>query len=296
MKPKDERNLTEVIRRQEQTTYGFPASYKMKRLPAATKAMVASFIHEDKLSSYPTSDDDLHDENLWRDELGMPAATGMIKNDLVEEIGRTCERCKLPPPYRVDQFADLLLKRWDETYLCTLQHLPPWAVEVDRVLAHLESLGLDLPPRMAASIARRTTILLLNTRARGGVAGYETPSEYAPAIPVELSPGAPPPVELADRAPPARPGSSEPQPPRPPQPRFVGTVRIVCNLEFNDDDGKSLVLTTGTVLDSLAPTDYEKKAGTRPGSEYADGLRWVVVFWEGKRRMLPSSAVQPATS
>ncbi len=72
-----------------------------------------------------------------------------------------CDWTGGPTPTAV---ATDLLASSSSNRLLRIGALPFELISVELVLAHLQTLGFNFPPRLAATIARRATILLLNAR------------------------------------------------------------------------------------------------------------------------------------
>lgn len=60
-------------------------------------------------------------------------------------------------------FAPLVFSSVDPEHLCKLRNLPQSEVTVERCWAHIEALDTGLPPEVVSSLARMTTLALLNT-------------------------------------------------------------------------------------------------------------------------------------
>jgi len=121
---------------------------------------VEAFIEGDHLSMYPYEQDQV-DENEWP-EGGRKKPT--IQATLVAEIRRAYQQCgytKGPDPVAV---ATDLLASEHGSDLREISTMATAEITPALLLAHLEALGFGLPPRVAASVARRATIILLNRR------------------------------------------------------------------------------------------------------------------------------------
>ncbi len=81
---------------------------------------------------------------------------------VADEIARAIERTEDELPVTPSTLAHWILDAHDATCGVDVVDLPARAVSVARVLAHLESFGLGLSKRLMCSIARRTTLALLD--------------------------------------------------------------------------------------------------------------------------------------
>lgn len=137
------------------------------------QAFIDAFVNEKCIDRYHVWVEDIADENdcLW--EPHDPTITDPEKDDrlppvkslrdtLVDEIVRAYARAGDPPPVMASVWATKLLASDIGGKLGVLGELQAKDVEVELVLAHLESFAYDIPQRMAMGIARRTAILLLN--------------------------------------------------------------------------------------------------------------------------------------
>lgn len=137
------------------------------------QAAINAFVKDKCIVDYHVWPEDIADENdcLW--EPRDPTVTDPDKDDrlpppkslhdtLADEIIRSYELAKQPRPVMAAVWATKLLESDLDGKLGVLSDLSPDRVEVDLVLAHLESFAYDIPQRMALGIARRTVILLLN--------------------------------------------------------------------------------------------------------------------------------------
>jgi hypothetical protein len=163
------------------------------------QAFVERFIEAKEIRGFPIEDDDVADEN--RERGPQPS----LKVAFEIEVGRAFGKNGTPvTAVSPSFFAFQLLSTTDTSYGMPLELLPREAILPDRLLAHVLRLPVKLDRRVAASIARRLYLLLMN---RAGYVGPRTeaseplpePTIALPAIPAEPPP---PPPRVADADPP----------------------------------------------------------------------------------------------
>lgn len=137
--------------------------------PAAdeTRRGVEDFVASDRIASYPLDEGDL------ADEADVPTGVVAPRLWLEAEIQRAYVRVGAPNAEpEASTIAQWLLTSHDATFAVDVEHLPKHAATPARLLAHVESLGLGLSKRLAVTIARRASLLLMNAD-RGGPDGSE---------------------------------------------------------------------------------------------------------------------------
>jgi hypothetical protein len=132
---------------------------KTQPAAAAKAAFIEEFVTKGELAKFPVEPEDLADENRER------GASSTLWLLLTEEVERAFRHSARPPPVTASFFANLLLTSHDAQHGCDVVNLPATAMEPARILAHVLSAPVRLDPRVAASVARRTSLCLLN-RAR----------------------------------------------------------------------------------------------------------------------------------
>jgi len=135
-----------------------PKRLTNRMLDFPKQKFIDQFIAEDRLYAYPVVEEDLQDEN----EFQLPEGRPVLRLVLAEQVCRAFELTHLKKAPDPEQVASDLLCSDCSYLLSDLEHLPVNEVTVELVLAHLESLGFDLPPRTSASVARRCVVVLLN--------------------------------------------------------------------------------------------------------------------------------------
>jgi len=126
---------------------------------------VAQFLSEHRLGDYPCDEVDVTDENLFPEEAADGSEPAVRMRDglcltLAAEIERAYRLSDFRGPAAV-VLAGSLLRSEHGSELLELSCTDHSLLSVGFVLAHLEALGYDLIPRVAASIARRAMIVLL---------------------------------------------------------------------------------------------------------------------------------------
>lgn len=137
-----------------------------RRTGVDKEAFVASFISDGRIDEYPVDAGEILAENQadWDH-------AGRLDQQLEQQVLLVYERIgersrveragrSLPSPRVV---VTDLLGSMDGAEFCLLRQLPMPKVSVERVLAHLESLGFGLPQEMSIAVARITTMALLNS-------------------------------------------------------------------------------------------------------------------------------------
>lgn len=172
--------------------------------------------------------------------------------------------------------SSLILAAYDIECQCPVERLPQCKVSVERCRAHVESLGLSMPPAQAAQVARRTALVLWNhvsTRRpvmlpseQGWASDDAVVPDRAPADGDELKG----PATLAGR-------------------QVRGYAKVVAPLAWGD--GKT-VTPIGAVMELLVPDDRDREALQRAE---ARGVPSLAVWWDGRARIVRQEAMR-ATS
>ncbi len=139
-----------------------------KAVQTTAEAFVETFVGAGAAADYPTEDVDLAEEG----DLALRPGEAMHAA-LTREIARLLTRVA-PIDVTAGTIAQWLLTAYDHRFATDVQTLPPHAISVARLLAHLESieaLRARLDTRLSAAIARRAALLLWNQDAP------EVPSE-----------------------------------------------------------------------------------------------------------------------
>jgi hypothetical protein len=234
------------------------------------------------------------DEPMWREDNA--ADTKLIEGRSVREA-LTAAIAPLAPDGAIcgllpNAMAALILAAHDTEHKCSVERLPSSAVSFDRTLAHVEALGLSFRTQLAGQIARRTMLSLLNhDRTRNPVALAER-REYAAASPEEPAHDEP---SKDDHAP-EQPAASVVEPASHSETEAVragrqvkGYARVTVLLSWAEGTPDTPV---GAVVEVLRVTDREREDVTRAESQ---GRPQAVVWWAGKVRMVPKSALQSAS-
>jgi hypothetical protein len=153
----------------EQATRGGAAKMRNRMLGKRKEQFIVDFIEGRRAAEYPCPLADQVDENFWdrhAEELSLGAShRGDVMEELTAQIARACKvsahagDLARPIPHVL---AQDLLDSSDHELLCQVSAIPFASLTVERLLAHLESLCFKLSPRLTASIARRTFLVLIN--------------------------------------------------------------------------------------------------------------------------------------
>ena len=125
---------------------------------------VQEFIEAKMLETFPFDHDDVVADTI------SVVPIGTIEHQACYQIRDVFKRFNVSDASAPPSMAVVLdlLDSFDEHRVSMLRNLPLADINVDRVLAHLLSLGFELSPRVSASIARRMTELLLNEASNRG--------------------------------------------------------------------------------------------------------------------------------
>jgi len=170
-------------------------------------AFVAEFIKSGRASTYPVEPADVADEHRV-----IERSAASLHRKLTIEIGRAADIRK--HGMDASEIASRLLASPDVSARADVGLMAPKWISVARLLAHLESFGLDLPRDLSASIARRATIALLN--------------HHCGTPPSAISPRRPEHVPVAQAAPDHVDRPPEPETRRAPQEPLAVVVTKVC--------------------------------------------------------------------
>jgi hypothetical protein len=121
------------------------------------QARIEQFVQDNEISAYPVDDADLKDENR---EFDMEEAS--LFDCVRLQVERALERAETKPPVLAPTLASWLLKSIDVQSGALLANVPPERVTPARLLAHVATLGVWIEPKLAASIARRLSMVLMN--------------------------------------------------------------------------------------------------------------------------------------
>ena len=124
-------------------------------LASKARATIEEFVRMGQIERYPLDEADLADEASVPSGVRTPRL--WLESEIVRAYARVGAHATEP-----STLAQWLLTSHDDTHKVDLEHLPKHAATPARVLAHLVSLGLDLIPRLAVTIARRASLLLMN--------------------------------------------------------------------------------------------------------------------------------------
>jgi hypothetical protein len=135
---------------------------------AEKREWIGAFIAGGSAAGYPVAEQDLAEENA--------TGTGarVTVSWLATEIGRALAHAEAETAVDARTLAWQLLGSYDPELYCHIAQIPLERLSVDRVLAHLEWLGWELPQQVAGSIARRLFLGLANQSKPAAAADSET--------------------------------------------------------------------------------------------------------------------------
>lgn len=232
------------------------------------------------------------DEEIWRADNAAPTgrAEGQGLREVVAGAIAIADLGDHLAGLLPGTLATLALNAYDEEFRCPVERLPQPAVTFARCLAHVESLGTGMNPQSTAQVARRLMLALLNhERVRRPVTVVRSqPVEPAPAH----DPGPEPPSPSAA-------ASSEPEvalsmpavdsPATRAGRQLRGYGKVTNALMWAAGTGETPV---GTVLEVLRPNEREREDVQQSEARHQPV---VVVWWEGRARLVPRASVTPAT-
>lgn len=136
----------------------------------AKERFIESFIASKSIDRFPFIEADAVEDSkvLWADEEALPS----MRDVLAKEIEASFVQAGAEAPATSKVIATKILSSDTDANLGIVADLPQPDVSVDLVLAHVVALGYRWPPRIALSVARRATIVLLNrSKFRGRTVG-----------------------------------------------------------------------------------------------------------------------------
>lgn len=219
------------------------------------------------------------DPELWRadNECRSAEVDGRIVRDALTECIEPLAEGGLIGGVIPSALSSLIFAAYDAESRCPIERLPQSKVSVVRLLAHVEALGLSIRPALAAQIARRATLVLLNhVRSRRPMV---LPAETA-ARPGEADVVAPSASAHQEHAPVDSPASRAGR-------QVRGYARVSSSLTWAQGTTETPV---GAVVEVLVPDDRERESIARDDTR---GTASICIWWEGKSRIVPRSAMSP---
>ncbi len=148
------------------------------------KSHIEEFVRTDRIRSYPSIETDEKEDA--QTVCSGPSSLVVLEALIDGALSRGLRR----PALSAHMIATMLLGSYDESGGCVLQKLGGAQLTVARVLAHVASLPVRLEPRVAISIARRATQMLLNRPATTTIPPSSLKPEDGP-VPLEEELGVP---------------------------------------------------------------------------------------------------------
>lgn len=139
----------------------------------AKERFINDFRKRRMIEKFPVVEDDLVQESYvgWFDNESNWSAS--MKDVLAGEIERAFVAAGSEPLASSAIVATKILSSDTGCNVGILADVPLTSLEVDLVLAHIVSLGYRWPPRVAISVARRATIIILNRKHFEGRTGNQ---------------------------------------------------------------------------------------------------------------------------
>lgn len=231
-------------------------------------------VEECAAMSFPDPDAELAGDENAQDHEGES-----LRGAVAWELARASEYMGVPLPVDASSLAVAWLTAHDLTFGTDVEGLPSHAVTPGRLWGHLYQVGLAIDPQLAASAARRVMPLLLSSR-RGTVGAAPRPR---PKAEVTLQPVPLP--ENRFQGAPAPPEPTFERPPRTHERRVVAYVKLRETLAFHGVED----LPAEEVVEQVEALETES---TELARSRGAGRAMLLVWWRGKPRYVPTSAVE----
>lgn len=226
------------------------------------------------------------DPVVWREDNDCHSAQvqGRVVRDALSECLEPLADGGLIGGVIPSALSSLIFAAYDAESKCPVERLPQPRVSVVRLLAHVEALGLSIPPALAARVARRATLVLLNhVKSRRPVVAPTDPEPRPSPLP-EAEPDRQrvSRVEQQDAAtvdsPSARAGR-----------QVRGYARVSSVITWAQGTTETPI---GAVVEVLVPDERDREAVAR---DEVRGAPSIVIWWEGRARIVPRSAMSPVS-
>jgi hypothetical protein len=113
-------------------------------------------IEERRVDKFPSSPADAGDENAIGS--GVPLSTSWVE----EQVKQAFSNAGVPPTTEPHYIAVRLLQSYDHESCMDVRSFTSAEADPNRILAHVEGLGVRMPAAVAGTIARRVTLAILN--------------------------------------------------------------------------------------------------------------------------------------
>lgn len=215
------------------------------------------------------------------------------QSDIDRYLARCMEHLGILPGVFAEPIASLILNSIDPEYRVQLRSIPQHAVTVERCFAHVDALRLPMRTTGVASLARVTTMALLNTVDTRGTRNVTRVVETGPLfssregshVEGDAARSA---VEVVVPAPSAHASASDDQALAPAGRTVVGFVAAKRD-SYWVVDGSRVVMKAGEPLLKLAPTASEREKVAERDPQALSKL--VVVWWRNAPRRLDEEKV-----
>lgn len=261
----------------------------------ARQQWIDEFVASDRLADYPAPSTLAIDENFGA------SYCGNHEIDLQREVERAYQLLPAEGLPHARWLAAELLMSLDQNLQAPLIRAPAHRLSVALILAHLEVLGHEFDQTLSASIARRAALILWNDASplleavldRKTMKPIVSRSGRVAVTREQLAgrdqegPASEPPPDRA---------SAEDDRPKERKRTADDTVEWLRTTKPIGLTG-DLSIPVGTKLSMLRPTEFEQKEIARTFErdrqwQKANARHWVVVAFEGKRRLVPGTSVE----
>jgi hypothetical protein len=132
---------------------------------------VREFVADSRVAGYPVVEEEVADANEVDYKAHYPGES--LVTVVEREVRRCYERHEFPGQSARSVACDILNSS-SGSFLFSLRGSPEPSLSTELVLAHLETLGFELPPPVAFSVAVRVTLALLNRDLMSDADGEES--------------------------------------------------------------------------------------------------------------------------
>ena len=219
-------------------------------------------------------------EELSADENAESHEGEPLRDAVAWELARASEFLDVPLPVDASSLAVAWLTSHDLTFGMDVEGLPPHAVTLGRLWGHLYTIGLAIDPGLAVSAVRRVLPLVLGAQ-RGTVRA--SASRPRPRAAVTLQPVPLPEARFQVALPEPEPAFEKPA--RTHERRVLGYVKLRETLAFHGSED----LPAEEVVEQVEALETE---ATELARSRGQGRALLLVWWQGRPRYVPTSAVE----